>query len=658
MKRARIKAMVTVPTRRKPTQDVSITEDPNSIEHNEKNKDISNDICITSQQISKNVFQETQIQEDDTKDVDDTKKLIHQIQDVGDQKENEELHVDNQCSEYKDDSTKNSEKSMKEIVHSPEVLNTTQINSPIKLTQNRTGFMKPTPKFDNSNRIRRNSIQGSGASTSESEDDNRRLSCTIVNHTRNDLTQSTNNTKDAVTNNIKNNLITSKVGQKRRILVSESARKLAEARREFHLKHENKTPDRSKLTMYDLIYYNPVTNPMKKSKDSAISTRRVSECQSEEFQEEENEDDPSSTMPVPQVKVGPNGELIIDEQSLVIEQTNAKKSRKVLAKEAIIDDDNSGSGFYKKRQKSKEWSARETLNFYRALNTIGTDFLLMQSLFPNRTRQEMKIKFKKEEKVNRHLVEKALAYHQEFDTEMLEKSLAAFEASEKELLSIKEKRKQQRMKKNKKSRKRRISKLARSIGIESETDSEEGEEGEDEEEGENEKCGLDSMVYKENTKSNGKYQQTLNKTNKKLYKRPRDEEKLLTERDDVESLSSCNDVDSDTEVYRVRPTRSGRLPKVKRLQGPDINTFDKEKLNYCSNDHEITISSENDAKVTEDLIFDSINSEIRHIDPLKTVIPNIGDVEPGSFVILSKESLEEPGKSVLQVYMVSSDVHP
>lgn len=131
-------------------------------------------------------------------------------------------------------------------------------------------------------------------------------------------------------------------------------------------------------------------------------------------------------MPVPQVKVGPNGQLIIDEQSLVIEQTNAKKGRKVLAKEAIIDDDNNGSGFYKKRQKSKEWSERETLKFYKALNTIGTDFLLMQSLFPHRTRQEMKLKFKKEEKVNRHLVEKALAYHQEFDTEMLEKSLGKF----------------------------------------------------------------------------------------------------------------------------------------------------------------------------------------------------------------------------------------
>lgn len=151
------------------------------------------------------------------------------------------------------------------------------VASPIKSTQNRSGFMKPTPKFDNNSRVRRNSIQGSGASTSESEDDSRRLPCSITNHTKNDLVQLSYNTKDAVTNNIKNNLITTKLGQKRRILVSESTRKLAEARREFHLKHENKTPDRSKLTMYDLIYYNPVTNPMKKSGES--TTRKMLEYQ-------------------------------------------------------------------------------------------------------------------------------------------------------------------------------------------------------------------------------------------------------------------------------------------------------------------------------------------------------------------------------------------
>ena len=195
--------------------------------------------------------------------------------------------------------------------------------------------------------------------------------------------------------------------------------------------------------------------------------------------------------------------------------------------------------------------------------------------------------------------------------------------------------------------------------MDSETDSEEGgkEEEEDEEE-KKEECyipnDLDSTVYKENGESNEKYGQTLNKTNKKLCKRPKIEKELVTKTDDIESY---NDVDSDTEVYHVRPTRSGRLPKIKKLQGPDINTLDNERLNYCSND-ELTMSSENNVteKVTEDLIFDSINSEIHHIDP-KTVIPNINDVEPGSFVILSKESLDEPGKSVLQVYMVSSDVH-
>lgn len=636
MKRARIKAIVTVPTRRKATQDISDTEIINTFENNDKNKNISDD----SLQSSENILHENQEQEN----LENTKKII-QIQEIEEQVPNEQFPTE-QCNEYKSDSMQNSKEEIVNI-QSSEILNITQITSPIKSTQNRSGFMKPTPKFDNNSRVRRNSIQGSGASTSESEDDSRRLPCSITNHTKNDLVQLSYNTKDAVTNNIKNNLITTKLGQKRRILVSESTRKLAEARREFHLKHENKTPDRSKLTMYDLIYYNPVTNPMKKSNES--TTRKMLEYQSEEFQEEENEDDPSSAMPVPQVKVGPNGQLIIDEQSLVIEQTNAKKGRKVLAKEAIIDDDNSGSGFYKKRQKSKEWSERETLKFYKALNTIGTDFLLMQSLFPHRTRQEMKLKFKKEEKVNRHLVEKALAYHQEFDTEMLEKSLATFENSEKEYLHIQEKRKQKtKSKKNSKStRRRRI--VASSIAEMDASDNEEEKEDD---------FGLDSIMSKENTHLNDECQQTSNKMNKKMYKRTRDERKLLIKEDDVESLSSCNDIDSDTEIYRVRPTRSGRLPKVKRLQGPDINTLDNERLNCSSND-EITISSEDNAKVTENLIFDNINlnSEIHHIDPIKTVIPSIGNVEPGSLVILSKESLEEPGKSVLQVYMVSSDVN-
>lgn len=142
----------------------------------------------------------------------------------------------------------------------------------------------------------------------------------------------------------------------------------------------------------------------------------------EEILKDEREDDPSA-MPAPQVKVGPDGQLILDEQSLVIEQTAVKKNREILSQEAIVEDDDCGGGFYKKRQKSKEWPKWETFQFYKALNVVGTDFLLMQTLFPNRTRQEIKQKFKKEERVNRSLVEKTLKYHQEFNTETLQKDL-------------------------------------------------------------------------------------------------------------------------------------------------------------------------------------------------------------------------------------------
>lgn len=43
---------------------------------------------------------------------------------------------------------------------------------------------------------------------------------------------------------------------------TEQTRKLAEARREFQRRFGSSAPDRQKLTMMDLIFYNPETNPM------------------------------------------------------------------------------------------------------------------------------------------------------------------------------------------------------------------------------------------------------------------------------------------------------------------------------------------------------------------------------------------------------------
>lgn len=132
--------------------------------------------------------------------------------------------------------------------------------------------MRPTPRLDSGGRIRKNSIQGN-ASASESEDEfSKRVQSVVPSRVRNDSICSVQSNKESTTNDNQNSPMKFKTTQKRRMLVSESARKLAEARREFLLKHENRTPDRSQLKMYDLIYYNPVTNPMKKL---AIERRQV-----------------------------------------------------------------------------------------------------------------------------------------------------------------------------------------------------------------------------------------------------------------------------------------------------------------------------------------------------------------------------------------------
>lgn len=131
----------------------------------------------------------------------------------------------------------------------------------------------------------------------------------------------------------------------------------------------------------------------------------------------------SSTPLVPQLKLGPNGEMILDESSLVVENTAERDARKAIEQSSVIYDDGSNGkyGIFKRQKRTKDWSAEETIKFYRCLHTIGTDFSLMLQLFPNRTRRDLKIKFKKEEKSNGHLIDKALCNPKAFDVDSLRK---------------------------------------------------------------------------------------------------------------------------------------------------------------------------------------------------------------------------------------------
>ncbi|XP_060523240.1 uncharacterized protein LOC132700125 [Cylas formicarius] len=247
---------------------------------------------------------------------------------------------------------------------------------------------------------------------------------------------------------------------------TEQSRKLAEAKKEFQKRFGAGNPDKQKLRMIDLIFFNPSTNPMKQTEKELDKNKPNEKINSEEKDgddaSQQTEEDPAvpdedNSMPVPQIKIGPSGEIILDEQSLLIENEEIKKQKEHMQHSALVDGDfPSGYGIYKRAERSKDWSQRETLSFYKALNVIGTDFTLMAELFPKRTRRELKMKFKKEEKLNRHLIDKAVTQPCSYNYSELQLEFGILQKEEEELKKIKEEEakarldKRSEMKQNKK----------------------------------------------------------------------------------------------------------------------------------------------------------------------------------------------------------------
>ena len=142
----------------------------------------------------------------------------------------------------------------------------------------------------------------------------------------------------------------------------------------------------------------------------------------------------------------------------------------------------------------------------------------------------------------------------------------------------------------------------------------------------------------------GNAQKKLKRTSKRKRKAPVSE-KLIPVVDEEEEISTSGT--EDTEIYNVKPTRSGRLPKRKKLQAPkvyDEDSSDLEEEELLAQDAKSVASTEAEPRVNpqpQDIIAD--------------IIPNARDIEPGSLVIITKESPGEPGETVMQVYMVSKN---
>ncbi|XP_025190402.1 transcription factor TFIIIB component B''-like [Melanaphis sacchari] len=178
--------------------------------------------------------------------------------------------------------------------------------------------------------------------------------------------------------------------------------------------------DKTLLTMQDLLHYNPVTNPITK-----------------EHKEDDPDDDLLSLDPeqkptvinnciTPRIKVNIDGKIIIDQETLSLDETGFEEKREELAKSKVIEESayHSRSYSYKrKKEASTKWSKDETIKLYKCLMNFGTDFSMIQQYCPNRTRAQIKRKYKAEEKKNPQLINSVLTNTTHFDSASIEDML-------------------------------------------------------------------------------------------------------------------------------------------------------------------------------------------------------------------------------------------
>uniref|UniRef100_A0A8D8P4G9 Transcription factor TFIIIB component B'' homolog n=1 Tax=Culex pipiens TaxID=7175 RepID=A0A8D8P4G9_CULPI len=245
----------------------------------------------------------------------------------------------------------------------------------------------------------------------------------------------------------------------RKTIKQEVSQKASDARRDLRKRLNNiQNIDKQSLTMFDMIYYNPVKNPMKSpalSKKGSLENIPNTVGRESRGVSKSRSPTPAPTRPIPdppkatiqmtpQLKLGPNGEMILDETSLVVENEREREMRDTLAKTEVVymDEFSGNSGYYSRFKRTKDWAPEETIRFYRCLHTIGTDFSMMIQLFPNRSRRDLKLKFKKEERLNLMLINKALLYPKQFNIEELKQQ---FEEEDEQLERQREQERQQKL---------------------------------------------------------------------------------------------------------------------------------------------------------------------------------------------------------------------
>eukprot|EP00216_Chloropicon_sp_CCMP2111_P002600 CAMPEP_0198237896 /NCGR_PEP_ID=MMETSP1446-20131203/3657_1 /TAXON_ID=1461542 ORGANISM="Unidentified sp, Strain CCMP2111" /NCGR_SAMPLE_ID=MMETSP1446 /ASSEMBLY_ACC=CAM_ASM_001112 /LENGTH=439 /DNA_ID=CAMNT_0043920175 /DNA_START=87 /DNA_END=1406 /DNA_ORIENTATION=- len=118
---------------------------------------------------------------------------------------------------------------------------------------------------------------------------------------------------------------------------------------------------------------------------------------------------PAGSMAIaPQVQVV-DGQIVINRESLSMK---AQVQSMVRPERRVEESGNKLSAFsYSGYLAPEKWTKPDTDLFFQALSQFGTDFSLIQTLFPSRARRQIKSKFRREEKRDPARVEQALKSH-------------------------------------------------------------------------------------------------------------------------------------------------------------------------------------------------------------------------------------------------------
>ena len=107
-----------------------------------------------------------------------------------------------------------------------------------------------------------------------------------------------------------------------------------------------------------------------------------------------------------------DGQIQIDETSLQLDRhAYAAEERDAEQLEGVEESELTrrvNQGSWAKRDKSGSWNEESTDKFYDGLRMFGTDFQMISKLFPGRTRHSVKLKFCKEEKLNKQKISRTL----------------------------------------------------------------------------------------------------------------------------------------------------------------------------------------------------------------------------------------------------------